>query len=215
MHIPTTRRPEEVAAPAKLVAKDGLRPYQRQSLAFMLAVEKGTSTVDTGVVMKTTHTLQFVKTSKETRVDSAGAESTNTWDTAVDGNIELVKTQTVRGGWLADEVGMGKTACCIALILANPCKDASNMSAVTSFRRQKATAAGKERPLSGAYGYDAAGRTKYSDALQEFTDWKPTAVPMKNLKLKASVKCTPGCPAEYDRLWCAFKAATDQHVLTC
>ena len=52
-----------------------LRPYQRQSLAFMLDIEK---------------------------------------------RIEPGDATAGRGGWLADEMGMGKTAVCAALILANP-----------------------------------------------------------------------------------------------
>ena len=62
-----------------------LRPYQRQSLAFMLAVEASTD-----------HRLQGVRH-----------------------GVGLRPAQgSVRGGWLADEMGMGKTAVCAALVLA-------------------------------------------------------------------------------------------------
>ena len=57
-----------------------LRPYQRQSLAFMLQNERSNA-------------------------------------------AELLGGDGQRGGWLCDEVGMGKTAVCAALMLANPCKE--------------------------------------------------------------------------------------------
>ena len=69
--------PVESPDPAGLAVGIELRPYQRQSLAFMLDIEQ--------------------------RIDQ-GDRSAG------------------RGGWLADEMGMGKTAVCAALILANPLK---------------------------------------------------------------------------------------------
>ncbi len=67
----------EEAEPSGLGGGVRLKPYQRQSLAFMLSVE--------------------------TSDDASLAGS--------DGR---------RGGWLADEVGMGKTMVAISLILAHP-----------------------------------------------------------------------------------------------
>jgi superfamily II DNA or RNA helicase len=74
--------PIEAAAPPKLKAT--LRPYQAQSLAFMIQVE-------------TTSDLQLLG---GLGVGGSGAG--------------------VRGGWLCDEVGMGKTCVCAALMLAQP-----------------------------------------------------------------------------------------------
>lgn len=65
-----------VEAPAPSGLKATLRPYQAQSLAFMLDVEQS---------------------------DDA----------------QLAGCEDVRGGWLADEMGMGKTCVCAALILAS------------------------------------------------------------------------------------------------
>ena len=76
--------PVETPEPAGLEASIRLKPYQKQSLAFMLQVER---TTDAELIGRRTH----------------GAQS-----------------QHVRGGWLCDEVGMGKTAVCISLCLANP-----------------------------------------------------------------------------------------------
>jgi len=70
--------PVEAPDPPGLASGIELRPYQRQSLAFMLDIERRNELGD----------------------PSAG-----------------------RGGWLADEMGMGKTAVCAALILANPLKE--------------------------------------------------------------------------------------------
>ena len=76
-----------VEEPTPVLLKAQLRPYQRQSLAFMLELERapaGASTV--------------------------GSVSTGSFP----------PKREVRGGWLCDEVGMGKTMACIATILANP-----------------------------------------------------------------------------------------------
>ena len=70
--------PREEAEPAGLARGIQLRPYQRQSLAFMCDVERSLDT-------------------------------------------SLLGSSNQRGGWLCDEVGMGKTAVAISLVLANPC----------------------------------------------------------------------------------------------
>ena len=70
--------PEEAQAPAGFTTGITLRPYQRQSLAFMLNVERRTG-----------------------------------------GELPTLGLQGTRGGWLCDEVGMGKTAVVIATCLAN------------------------------------------------------------------------------------------------
>jgi len=72
--------PVESQAPAGLLSTIQLRPYQKQSLAFMLDMESST-------------------------------------DTATLGHRN---GRSIRGGWLSDEVGMGKTMVCTALVLANP-----------------------------------------------------------------------------------------------
>ena len=70
--------PEEAQAPAGFTTGITLRPYQRQSLAFMLNVERRTG-----------------------------------------GELPTLGAKGTRGGWLCDEVGMGKTAVVIATCLAN------------------------------------------------------------------------------------------------
>ena len=82
--------PVEVAEPAGLVEGTVLRPYQKQSLAFMLDVEKSTA------------------------ADKVGRNSHGA---------------AVRGGWLADEVGMGKTMVVTTLVLASEPKDLKPVSA--------------------------------------------------------------------------------------
>lgn len=69
--------PHELPEPAGLLSTARLKPYQRQSLAFMVNVERST-------------------------------------------DPSLLSPGARRGGWLTDEVGMGKTMVAIATILANP-----------------------------------------------------------------------------------------------
>jgi hypothetical protein len=73
-----------------------LRPYQRQSLAFMLDLERA----------------------------PAGASTIGTVYRSIYTPGDAHQTFEVRGGWLTDEVGMGKTAVCIAVVLENPLKPA-------------------------------------------------------------------------------------------
>ena len=72
--------PIEAPDPEGFADDATLRPYQRQSLAFMLQIERST-------------------------------------------NEALLGDRGSRGGWLCDEVGMGKTAVCAALILAHKGRD--------------------------------------------------------------------------------------------
>jgi hypothetical protein len=80
-----------VEEPTPMSLKAQLRPYQRQSLAFMLELERAP---------------EGVSTVGKIACDARWSES-RAW-------------KNVRGGWLCDEVGMGKTMVCIATILANP-----------------------------------------------------------------------------------------------
>jgi hypothetical protein len=79
--------PLEEPEPAGLATEVQLRPYQRQSLSFVLQMERSTSKALAGCRTFTGSPLSLI-----------------------------------RGGWVADEVGMGKTAVAIAVVLANPSK---------------------------------------------------------------------------------------------
>ena len=79
--------PEEVAEPRGFAAGITLRPYQRQSLAFMLNMERST----------------------DPRLLGMQSESDRG---------KGLRGRNVRGGWLCDEMGMGKTCVCAALVLA-------------------------------------------------------------------------------------------------
>ena len=90
--------------------------YQRQSLAFMIDVERSTDAALEG------QRGQLVKEQKHGRY-GYGRNMQAEWRMA-DKNA----TYPARGGWLCDEVGMGKTAVISSLILANP---ATNLKPVS------------------------------------------------------------------------------------
>ena len=100
--------PEETEEPNGLIATCKLRTYQKQSLAFMINRENGTNDPD------------WEDFTAQRRL----------------GNSNYTHTlNKVRCGLLCDEVGMGKSLVCIALVLANP----SNFKPMTDAQFKKAT----------------------------------------------------------------------------
>jgi hypothetical protein len=115
--------PEEAACPAGLHVPS-LRHYQKQTLAFMLANERAPASSSTVGSVKGTWRMLY--------------NSGSGW-----GSFERRPTSTtvkmpIRGGWVCDEVGMGKTMCCIGVVLANPCADASTAADIVAFGKWKA-----------------------------------------------------------------------------
>ena len=85
--------PEEREEPKGFAPGMTLRPYQRQSLAFMINLERSRDAALQG---------------QQTHIGKTGSF----------GRAGEVSGTSVRGGWLVDEMGMGKTAVCTALVLA-------------------------------------------------------------------------------------------------
>lgn len=107
--------PREETQPATFPSAFTLRPYQRQSLAFMLDVERAN---DAGLLGQRAP-LSKMGGGRRHYIGSAG----EVWRA-----VEGAPKQPARGGWLCDEVGMGKTAVIAALIQANPATDAKPVS---------------------------------------------------------------------------------------
>ena len=111
--------PVETPEPAGLLPSIKLRPYQKQSLAFMLDRERAADSE-----------------SEKLGSSNQGGRSLSSWS---------ANYRTVRGGWLCDEMGMGKTAVVTALVLANPKalyqSGASSASASSSAASSSAAAA--------------------------------------------------------------------------
>lgn len=101
--------PEETQEPNGLIATCKLRTYQKQSLAFMINRENGTNDPD------------WEDFTAQRRVGSRYGS--------------YHSLNKVRCGLLCDEVGMGKSLVCIALVLANP----SNFKPMTDAQFKKAT----------------------------------------------------------------------------
>ena len=104
--------PEETEEPNGLIATCKLRTYQKQSLAFMINRENGTNDPD------------WEDFTAQRRVGNSNR---------LGGNTHFLNK--VRCGLLCDEVGMGKSLVCIALVLANP----SNFKPMTDAQFKKAT----------------------------------------------------------------------------
>ena len=151
--------PVETPAPAGLQNVE-LRPYQRQSLAFMLQIEQAPDDADT------------VGQASNFRRGWTG------FDPSYGGSY------LVRGGWLADEVGMGKTAVCIALILANPLPAAQQSA--WDIEAARDINPGVRRH----YSWMAAGRTKLEDRGEPTDALKSRYTERRRLKLKATLIMT-------------------------
>ena len=101
--------PEEAPQPAGIASTITLRPYQKQSLAFMLAIENSTDASLVGerpAERNDVHLMRaaVVGTRMTRREQRAGLYKVE------QNNGPAPPTRPVRGGWLCDEVGMGSAA---------------------------------------------------------------------------------------------------------
>jgi hypothetical protein len=121
----------EAPQPTGLASSITLRPYQKQSLAFMLSVENSTDESLVGLQPSEPINRHKARSMPMNRKElKAGIRK-------VDKEYgPAPPTRPVRGGWLCDEVGMGKTAIVTSLVLAAK----SNAQPVTDVAFKKAMA---------------------------------------------------------------------------
>ena len=107
--------PVEESEPPGFNPSVQLRPYQKQSLAFMLAIERSTDATLLG-----TQAGEGPKLHRKRQRGGLSRRDRRDGVTLDQKYGALLPTKRVRGGWLCDEMGMGKTAVVIASVLANP-----------------------------------------------------------------------------------------------
>ena len=105
--------PVEEAEPQGLVAGTQLRPYQKQSLAFMLAAE----------APEDEEPEQPEPRSASASASASASSSSSKMPMKIkqqpQPSASPAAAAAMRGGWLADEVGMGKTLVVTSLVLAH------------------------------------------------------------------------------------------------
>lgn len=153
--------PVEEQEPRGLLSTIKLRPYQKQSLAFMKAVENST----------------------EARLAGQPA--------AIGLNRYGRPNFVVRGGWLCDEMGMGKTAVVTALVLANKAgrqpaaaSDTADNAASSSSSGAAAASTSEQKPAAASAASAAStSEQKPSAILDQSLAAHPPADGRTHLKL--------------------------------
>ena len=146
--------PVETPKPRQLVCS-ALRHYQKQSLAFMLAIEQdekapvGRDCVDSLISIS-----PIVGPYGLVPRDSYHQPTEKTW-------------YDIRGGWLCDEVGMGKTIVSMALILANPCPNPATKKMIQDMETYQAGRPGYPR-FDGRVFTQKKKSSEYMGIVQEY-----------------------------------------------
>ena len=142
--------PAEENAPAGMNVKT-LRHYQKQDLAFMLSIERADDSDERVASWSETESHSCVQPPNPF-AEYCGRHGRSAWDLYqyheyYEPKVSKQKQRMVRGGWLADEVGMGKTVAALALILANPMPEHERTMDLDKYRAQeKCVAALKPQP---------------------------------------------------------------------
>ena len=99
----------EAPQPAGLAPSITLRPYQKQSLAFMLAVENSTEPSLVGQRPAERNDVHLMRDAVRGTAMSRAERQAGAYKVEIK-NGPAPPTRAVRGGWLCDEVGMGDAA---------------------------------------------------------------------------------------------------------
>ena len=101
--------PEEAPQPAGIAPAITLRPYQKQSLAFMLAIENSTDASLVGERPAEKYDLHLQRAAVRGTQMSRAERHAGLYKVEIK-HGPAPPTRSVRGGWLCDEVGMGSAA---------------------------------------------------------------------------------------------------------
>ena len=101
--------PEEAPQPAGIAPAITLRPYQKQSLAFMLAIENSTDASLVGERPAESLRLHLARDKVRGTQMSRAERKAGLYKVEIKNGL-APPTRKVRGGWLCDEVGMGSAA---------------------------------------------------------------------------------------------------------
>ena len=99
----------EAPQPAGIAPSITLRPYQKQSLAFMLAVENSTDPSLVGQRPAERNDVHLMRDAVRGTAMSRAERQAGAYKVEIK-NGPAPPTRAVRGGWLCDEVGMGDAA---------------------------------------------------------------------------------------------------------
>lgn len=170
-----------------------LRKYQQQTLAWAIHQE----TSEFGILGHITAPI----------LDSSG-RPTGIWFSPITGEFRNTPPKDVRGGFICDDVGMGKTVVALALILANPAPDVYSKTADEHWGQQRDVlpSPGASTQTGSAGSLPSERPSSASSALAPDVDNEDTPFPLQDRAFPttaaASTNTTSDASARGDTSFC-------------